>query len=344
MSNFAVGFWFRIQLAYLIILIKTGCNKSLLSATKDDGFFTLGNWFGIFYLDAYSIYLVLWSYKKNRTYNMFNLYTWLVTTEEYSVRELSIMRWAWGLFFYSVVKVPNAFYLPNAIPSIAFSIRLLFPHKNAPYHHYEVRKSFWELLPLFNSRYLGQKWRQNLRNSSKSLKIWKKLAQQWLLLSLRREASLSPSCTLSRLRLHLHLHLQHQLGHHPCIQLLESVAAIVALVQEPDGTSGQLPTRPLWLRQVFHPLALSAFSLHHLLNLGGAKWWLWQGRTSPPSPPSMWTALPHLPHHHHHHHQHHHHHVPPHCDLHCATTTVDITARIVEDVTISASTTMAATA
>ena len=40
----------------------------------------------------------------------------------------------------------------------------------------------------------------------------------------------------------------------------------------------------------------------------------------------------------------HHHHVPPHCDLHCATTTVDITARIVEDVTISASTTMAATA
>ena len=136
MSNFAVGFWFRIQLAYLIILIKTGCNKSLLSATKDDGFFTLGNWFGIFYLDAYSIYLVLWSYKKNRTYNMFNLYTWLVTTEEYSVREFSIMRWAWGLFFYSVVKVPNAFYLPNAIPSIAFSIRLLFPHKNAPYHHY----------------------------------------------------------------------------------------------------------------------------------------------------------------------------------------------------------------
>ena len=157
MSNFAVGFWFWIQLAYLIILIKTGCNKSLLSATKDDGFFTLGNWFGIFYLDAYSIYLVLWSYKKNRTYNMFNLYTWLVTTEEYSVRELSIMRWAWGLFFYSVVKVPNAFYLPNAIPSIAFSIRLLFPHKNTPHHHYvhrPCRRAKVDIWPWRGLRYL----------------------------------------------------------------------------------------------------------------------------------------------------------------------------------------------
>ena len=77
---------------------------------------------------------------------MFILYTWFVTTEEHfdmvvgsSVREFSIKRWAWGLFFYSVIKVPNAFYLLNPTPRIAFSIRLLFPHKNTPHHHYVHR-------------------------------------------------------------------------------------------------------------------------------------------------------------------------------------------------------------
>ena len=77
---------------------------------------------------------------------MFILYTWFVTTEEHfdmvvgsSVREFSIKRWAWGLFFYSVIKVPNAFYLLNPTPRIVFSIRLFFPHKNAQHHHYVHR-------------------------------------------------------------------------------------------------------------------------------------------------------------------------------------------------------------
>ena len=77
---------------------------------------------------------------------MFFLYTGFVTTEEHfdmvvgsSVREFSIKRWAWGLFFYSVIKVPNAFYLLNPTPRIVFSIRLFFPHKNAQHHHYVHR-------------------------------------------------------------------------------------------------------------------------------------------------------------------------------------------------------------
>ena len=77
---------------------------------------------------------------------MFILHTWFVTTEEHfdmvvgsSVRTFSIKRWAWGLFFYSVIKVPNTFYLLNPTPRLAFSIRLLFPHKNTPHHHYVHR-------------------------------------------------------------------------------------------------------------------------------------------------------------------------------------------------------------
>ena len=91
-------------------------------------------------------------------------------------------------------------------------------------------------------------------------------------------------------------------------QFLASVTAIVAQEQELAEISGQLPTKPpwLWQPQVFHLVILFPHPLsttYHLLllNLGGAKSQLWRGWMCRPSPPSMWTALHHLPHHDHHH-------------------------------------------
>ena len=73
-----------------------------------------------------------------------------------------------------------------------------------------------------------------------------------------------------------HLHHLHLLN--PRHQHLANAAAPVALEREPAVTSGQLPTKPPWLRQpqVFHLVILLPHVLsttYHLLlvNLGGAK-------------------------------------------------------------------------
>ena len=130
------------------------------NTTKNEGGLEWNSLFGcIQYTPSFMI-----SYKKNRNHNMFILHTWFVTTEEHfdmvvgsSVRTFSIKRWAWGLFFYSVIKVPNTFYLLNPTPRIAFSIRLLFPHKNTPHHHYvhrPCRRAKVDIWPWRGLRYL----------------------------------------------------------------------------------------------------------------------------------------------------------------------------------------------
>ena len=63
-------------------------------------------------------------------------------------------------------------------------------------------------------------------------------------------------------------------------------------------SAGSCP--PSFLGWGSYPLAYAVF-LHHHLNLGGVKSQLWRGWMCRPSPPSIWTALHHLPHHDHHH-------------------------------------------
>ena len=137
-----ITFW--IQLAYLMIFIKTSWVQITFfwvqqKTTKNEGGLEWNSLFGcIQYTPSFMI-----SYKKKTEIIICLSNIHFVTTEEHfdmvvgsSVKTFSIKRWAWGLFFYSVIKVPNAFYLLNPTPRIAFSMRLLFPHKNTPHHHY----------------------------------------------------------------------------------------------------------------------------------------------------------------------------------------------------------------
>ena len=215
----------------------------------------------------------------------------------------------------------------------------------------------------FSFRNLAEKWRRSLRRSSASLKSSRKLARLWHLHLHQGGASLLSSCSLSPRH-----HLLHLLLLNPRHQFLVNAAATVAQERKPAATSGQLPTKPPWLRQpqVFHLVILFPHPLsttYHLLllNLGGAKWREWRGRTYQPSPLSTWTVPRrplHLhPHLHQHLHPHLHQHLQPHLhqhlhhQRHChadhlfATSTTNIfTVRTVADVLIFVVSTMAAIA
>ena len=159
----------------------------------------------------------------------------------------------------------------------------------------------------FQLQISGEKWRRKSRRSWSCTRSWRRLVRLQHLRSRRGEAC--PLWSFSfRPHLQLHLHLQHRHRLQPCPQPLASAADTAVLKQEPAATSGQLPTKLPWQRQPpppVLPVLSSSIPLRHLLP-GGAGWWPLRGR-SQPSPPSMWTALPHQ-HHHRLHHQHQHHH------------------------------------